>query len=77
MTLENLDNLSPELQEAVKEYRKSGQEVFRYDRLVMKHNRDEDYQLLQKAIERRNFWQAKVKELIKGREKELKWVLIG
>ena len=73
----SLDNLSPELKEAVKMYRQYGHEVFDLDKKVMKFNEDEDYRKLQEAVERRNFWQAKIKELIKGREKELNWVLIG
>ena len=73
----NLEDLSPELQEAVKMYRQSGHEVFEYDRKVMKFDRDEDYKKLQEAVERRNFWLAKIRELIKGREKELNWILIG
>ncbi|HUL62762.1 MAG TPA: hypothetical protein VLT35_06830 [Methanocella sp.] len=73
----NLEDLSPELQEAVKMYKHYGHEVFDYDRKVMKFDKDEDYRKLQEAIEQRNLWQAKIKELIKGREKELNWVLIG
>lgn len=73
----NVEELSPELQEAVKEYRKYGQEVFGLDRRIQKHNRDEDYLQLQQAIEQRNFWQNRLKELMKGREKELKELLIG
>jgi hypothetical protein len=75
--MRNVEELSPELQEAVKQYRKYGQEVFECDQLINKHDRDEDYARLHRAIEQRNLWQNKVKELIKGREKELNWVLIG
>jgi LPS O-antigen subunit length determinant protein (WzzB/FepE family) len=75
--MHNVEELSPELQEAVKMYRQSGQEVLRYDKKVMKFNLDDDYQKLQEAVKQRNIWQAKIKELIKGREKELNWVLIG
>jgi hypothetical protein len=38
----NMEELSPELQEAVKEYRKYGQEVFGLDRRIQKHGLDED-----------------------------------
>jgi hypothetical protein len=73
----NMEELSPELQEAVKEYRKYGQEVFGLDRRIQKHGLDEDYTQLRQAIEQRNFWQNRLKELMKGREKELKELLIG
>jgi transcriptional regulator NrdR family protein len=75
--MNNLEELSPELQEAVKQYRNYGQAVFDCDQKVMKFDRDEDYRSLKEAIEKRNFWQLKIKELIKGREKELNWLLIG
>jgi hypothetical protein len=73
----NLEELSPELQEAVKEYRKYDEEVFGLDRRIQKYDRDEDYVQLHQAIEQRNFWQNRLKELIKGREKELNELLIG
>jgi hypothetical protein len=73
----NMEELSPELQEAVKEYRKYGMEVFGLDRRVQKYDRDEDYEHLRQAIEQRNFWQNRLKELLKGREKELNELLIG
>jgi hypothetical protein len=73
----NIEELSPELQEAVKEYRKYGQEVFGLDRRIQKYDRDEDYLQLQQAVEQRNFWQNRLKELMKGREKELNELLIG
>jgi hypothetical protein len=75
--MNNIEELSPELQEAVKQYRKYGQEVFDLDRRIHKHDRDEDYVLLHHAIEQRNIWQNRLKELMKGREKELNWALIG
>lgn len=75
--MHNLEELSPELQEAVREYRKYGREVFDYDQKVLKFGRDEDYQQLRESIEQRNFWLRRIKELIKGREKELTWLLIG
>ena len=71
------DRLEPELRDAVINYRRYGREVFDLDRQVFKHNRDEDVARLKEAIEQRNFWQGRIKELIKGREKELNWLLIG
>jgi len=71
------EELEPELKEAVENYRHYGHEVFEYDRKVDRFNRDEDVARLQEAVKQRNFWQARIKELIKGREKELNWVLIG
>jgi transcriptional regulator NrdR family protein len=75
--MDNLEELSPELQEAVRQYRNYGQAVFDYDQKVRKFDREEDYRGLHEAIGKRNFWQLKIKELIKGREKELNWLLIG
>jgi LPS O-antigen subunit length determinant protein (WzzB/FepE family) len=71
------EDLEPELQEAVNLYRHYGQEVFAYDRKVYKSNLEADLKKLHEATEKRNHWQNRVKELIKGREKELNWLLIG
>lgn len=73
----NIEELEPELQEAVKQYRHYGHAVFEYDQKVLKLNRDEDYAKLKEAIEKRNYWQNRIKEQIKGRERELNWLLIG
>ncbi len=73
----NMEELSPELQEAVKEYRRYGQEVFGLDRRIQKQGLEKDYEHLRQAIEQRNFWQNRLKELMKGREKELNELLIG
>lgn len=73
----NLDDLEPELREAVIQYRHYGHEVFKYDHKLYKFDREEDLKKLQEAIEKRNYWQDRIKALIKGREKELKWLLIG
>jgi hypothetical protein len=75
--MNTMKKLSPELQEAVNQYRKYGQEVFDIDRRIQRHDRDEDYVLLHHAIEQRNLWQNRLKDLMKGREKELNWLLIG
>jgi len=72
-----LEDLEPELQEAVRQYRHYGHEVSKYDHNVSKFGRDDDYEKLKEAVERRNFWFSRIKELIKGREKELGWTLIG
>ncbi len=71
------EDLEPELQEAVNQYKHYGHEVYDYDRKVRKFDRDEDLMKLHEAIEKRNHWQDRIKELIKGREKELNWLLIG
>ncbi|OPY28888.1 MAG: hypothetical protein A4E28_01233 [Methanocella sp. PtaU1.Bin125] len=71
------DDLEPELREAVKNYRHYGHQAATYDHLVAKYDRDEDYVKLREALDRRAYWQGKITGLIKGREKELFWVLIG
>jgi hypothetical protein len=72
----NIENLEPELQEAVREYRHYGHEVFEYDLKVSRFNRDEDLKKLHEATEKRNYWQERIRELIKGRS-ELNSLLIG
>ncbi|MGA9140301.1 MAG: hypothetical protein WBZ29_08755 [Methanocella sp.] len=71
------EDLEPELQEAVNQYRHYGREMYDYDRKVSKFDRDEDLKKLHEAVEKRKLWEDKIKELIKGREKELNWLLIG
>jgi|AGTN01.2.fsa_nt_gi hypothetical protein len=71
------EELELELQDAVNQYRRYGREVSDLDHAVYKFNREEDLKKLHEATENRNFWQNKVKELIKGRERELNWLLIG
>jgi hypothetical protein len=72
-----IEDLEPELQEAVKQYRHYGHEISEYDQKVYKFNRDEDIKKLHEATEKRNYWQNRVKELIKGRERALNWLMIG
>ena len=74
---EDLDSLSPELREAVEQYRRYGREVSRLELAAAKSDRDEDYRQLHDAIAQRNHWQGRVKELIRGRERELGRLLIG
>lgn len=72
-----IDELEPELREAVENYRRYGRDVSEYDQKVYKYDRDEDVARLREATAQRNYWEGRVKELIKGREKALYWVLIG
>jgi hypothetical protein len=73
----NIEDLEPELREAVNQYRNYGREVSDYDHKVYKFDREEDLKKLHEATEKRNYWQNRIKELIKGREKELNCLLIG
>jgi hypothetical protein len=72
----NIEDLEPELQEAVRQYRHYGHVIFEYDLKVSKFNRDEDLKKLHEATEKRNYWQERIKVLIKGRS-ELNSLLIG
>ncbi|HUL61784.1 MAG TPA: hypothetical protein VLT35_01875 [Methanocella sp.] len=72
-----IGELEPELREAVENYRRYGLEMSEYDQKVYKYDRDEDVARLREATAQRNYWEGRIKELIKGREKELYWVLIG
>lgn len=75
--MDDLEGLPAELQEAVSQYRQYGYDVLKYDRALARENSEDDYALLQDAIAKRNFWQGRIKELIKGRERELNRLLIG
>jgi hypothetical protein len=73
----DVEELDPVLREAVLKYRHYGQELARLELAAFKSNADDDYEKLHAAVAQRNLWQGKVRDLIKGREKELGWVLIG
>lgn len=72
-----LEDTEPALQEAVRQYRHYGHEVYDLDQKVSRFNRDEDVASLQEAVRQRNQWKAKIQELIKGRERDLSYLLIG